>query len=274
MMKKPNSRRNLDIAILRAFGTEREALHARNLMANAIVGQMLPSGVIKGGSALSLRFGDKGTRFTSDLDTARSGEIGVFLDALGAKLEEGWEGFTGRIVPMTPASPKDVPPHYVMQPFEIKLSYNGKSWFTVRLEVGHNEIGDADEVEYGLADDVATLFEKVGLPCPDPSPLMPLHHQISQKLHGATEPGSRRAHDLIDLQIIVSGEKIDYKKTKQTCIRLFKYRQMQTWPPTVVEHEGWSELYQAQLRSDNVLTDIGEAVKWANDLIARISEAE
>lgn len=103
MMKKPNSRRNLDIAILRAFGTEREALHARNLMANAIVGQMLPSGVIKGGSALSLRFGDKGTRFTSDLDTARSGEIYDFLDALGAKLEEGWEGFTGRIAPMTPA---------------------------------------------------------------------------------------------------------------------------------------------------------------------------
>ena len=39
------------------------------------------------------------------------------------------------------------------QPSTGKLSYNGKSWLTVVLEVGHDEIGDADEVEYGLAED-------------------------------------------------------------------------------------------------------------------------
>lgn len=273
-MKKPNSRRNLDAAILRAFGTEREALHARNLMANAIVGQMLPNGVIKGGSALSLRFGDAGTRFTSDLDAARAEALDEFVERLGASLADGWEGFTGRVVALAPAHPKDVPPHYVMQPFEVKLSYNGKSWFTVRLEVGHNEIGDADVVEYGLAEDVAGLFEKVGLPCPGPSPLMPLHHQIAQKVHGATEPGSRRAHDLIDLQLIVGKGDVDYGKTKETCIRLFNYRQMQAWPPTVVENEGWDELYRSQLRSDDVLSSVDEAVGWANELIARICESK
>lgn len=60
-MKRPNSRRNLDASILRAFVTEQEVLHARNLMANAIVGQMLPNGAVKGGSALTLRFGDAKT---------------------------------------------------------------------------------------------------------------------------------------------------------------------------------------------------------------------
>lgn len=273
-MNRPNSRRNLDAAILRAFGTEREALHARNLMANAIVGQMLPNGVVKGGSALSLRFGDAGTRFTSDLDTARSENLDEFVEQLGESLAVGWEGFTGRIVALAPAHPKDVPPHYVMQPFEVKLSYNGKSWFTVRLEVGHDEIGDADVVEYGLADDVADLFEKIGLPRPGPSPLMPLHHQVAQKLHGATEPESRRAHDLIDLQLIVGKGDIDYGKTREACVRLFDYRRMQAWPPTVVENEGWDELYRSQLRSADVLQDVGAAVEWANDLIARICEVQ
>ena len=273
-MKKPNSRRNLDTAILRAFDTEQEAFHARNLMANAIVGQMLPNGVVKGGSALSLRFGDAGMRFASDLDAARVLELDEFIEQLGASLAAGWEGFTGRIVALTPAHPKDIPPHYVMQPFEVKLAYNGKSWFTVRLEVGHNEIGDADVVEYGLAKDIARLFEKVGLPCPGPSPLMPLHHQIAQKLHGATEPGSKRAHDLIDLQLIVSKGDVDYRKTKKACIRLFSYRQMQLWPPIVVENEQWDELYRAQVRYDNVLPNVGEAVKWANRLITRICEAD
>lgn len=31
---------------------------------------------------------------------------------------------------------------YVMQPCDVKLKYLGIPWFTVQLEVGHNEIGD------------------------------------------------------------------------------------------------------------------------------------
>lgn len=39
-------------------------------MALVVVGQMLPEGAIKGGTAMALRFG-LGTRFTQDLDAAR-----------------------------------------------------------------------------------------------------------------------------------------------------------------------------------------------------------
>lgn len=77
-----------------------------------------------------------------------------------------------------------------------KLSYNGKSWLTVVLEVGHDEIGDADEVEYGLAEDVAALFDAVGLPAPWPSPLMPLHYQIAQKLHAVSTLSGDRLSSL------------------------------------------------------------------------------
>lgn len=69
MVKKPNSRRNLDMAIRRAFGDDR-FVQMRTLIANTIVARMLPDGVIKGGSGLKMRLGDEGTRFASDLDTA------------------------------------------------------------------------------------------------------------------------------------------------------------------------------------------------------------
>lgn len=240
-------------------------------MANAIVGQLLPQGVIKGGTALKLRFGNSATRFTTDLDTARATELNDFLKDLEKRLETGWEGFTGHVVSRHPAHPKNVPPKYVMQPFDIKLQYKGKPWLTVPLEIGHNEIGDAEEVEYELADDVSAIFETVGLPIPQPSPLMPLHHQIAQKLHGVTEPNNERVHDLIDLQIITKMGHIDFTKTKNTCIRLFSYRKTQSWPPIVVKNEKWDELYQDQVEGLDVFPTVDEAVAWANNLINTIN---
>ena len=62
--------KNLDKAIEQAFGPGDSFLQTRTHIANAIVGQMLPAGVIKGGSSLKFRWGDKCTRFTNDLDTA------------------------------------------------------------------------------------------------------------------------------------------------------------------------------------------------------------
>ena len=106
-IKAPNSRRNLDEAIKRAFGAD--YLNARTAMANAIVGSLLPEGVVKGGSALKLRFGNAATRFTTDLDTARVHDTDSFIEALEDRLEEGWCGFTGHIVPRNPRIPKACP---------------------------------------------------------------------------------------------------------------------------------------------------------------------
>lgn len=58
MVKKPNSRRNLDMAIRRAFGDDR-FVQMRTLIANTIVARMLPDGVIKGGSGLKMRLGTR-----------------------------------------------------------------------------------------------------------------------------------------------------------------------------------------------------------------------
>ena len=70
MTKRPNSRVNLDRAIERIFGNYELTTEIRSIMANTIVGQMLPEGVVKGGSSLKLRYGNQCTRVTMDLDMA------------------------------------------------------------------------------------------------------------------------------------------------------------------------------------------------------------
>ena len=55
MIKRPNSRVNLDKAIERIFGKYEKSIEIRSIMANTIVGHMLPDAVVKGGSSLKLR---------------------------------------------------------------------------------------------------------------------------------------------------------------------------------------------------------------------------
>ncbi|MEE8722818.1 MAG: nucleotidyl transferase AbiEii/AbiGii toxin family protein [Eggerthellaceae bacterium] len=249
-VKRPNSRRNLDIAIERMAEEHADPLRIRAALAAAVVAQMIPSGVVKGGSALKLRFGSSQARFTRDLDAARTGDLDIFVEDLDAALREGWEGFTGHLVERSPAHPEGVEERYVMRPYDAKLSYNGKSWMTVPIEIGHNEIGDADEADMGIAPDICAMFEQLGFPAPEPAPLMPLHHQIAQKLHAASTPGSRRAHDLIDLQLIArnTGD-LNYELLRTTCVRLFAYRKQQDWPPVVAEGERGAKRIESQAKA-------------------------
>jgi hypothetical protein len=274
MTKRPNSMRHLDDAVRRACdGSVADFVRARTVMANAIVASMLPDGVVKGGSAIKMRFGDAATRFTADLDTATASDPDEYARLLGEALARGWEGFGGRVVLREPASPDGVPAEYVMRPYDVKLTFMGKPWCTVPLEVGHNEVGDADSVDWSDLSDAAALFAQVGLPAPGRAPLMPLDHQVAQKLHALTGAGDR-ARDLVDLQLIVSNAELDLAATRRVCERLFAYRRAQAWPPSVAPREGWEGLYAEQASELPVLQDLGEAVEWANDLVGRIAAAD
>ena len=55
--------------------------------------------------------------------------------------------------------------------------------------------------------------------------------------------------------------------------RLFKYRNRQPWPTTIVKGPLWESLYDAQKGALAVLPTCDEAVEWANQLIERISKA-
>lgn len=272
-MSMPNSRRNFDIAIERLAKDSDEAVRIRRTMANAIVGQLLPDGAVKGGSSLKLRFGDRATRFSRDLDTARASDIDDYVERLEDALASGWNGFTGKLVPGKSAKPKGVPTQYVMQPFEVKLSYNGKSWITVPLEVGHNEIGDADDPDILVPEDVSRIFVALGFPSLDPMPFMKLAHQVAQKLHALTEEGSERVHDLVDLQIIMREDAPDIADIKPLCIRLFSYRGMQQWPPRITAYPDWEMGYAAAAEGLDVL-DLDHAIVWGNDLIQKIDSID
>ena len=272
--KIPNSRRNLDISIDRIFGVEGNQFQVRTLIANTIIGQLLPKGVVKGGSALKLRYGDKTTRFTRDLDAARADELNIYIEQLDSALNNGWNGFTGRVVRKEPAKPKGIPGEYIMQPFEIKLAYKGKSWLTVPLEIGHDEIGDTEAYDHHISQEIVVLFEKLGFPAPKPVALLQTHHQIAQKLHALSTAESERAHDMIDLQVIIKNENVNYQLTKNVCKRLFDFRKQQVWPPIISKGDRWETLYESQIHGLDVLHGVEKAIIWTNDLIRAIDEAD
>lgn len=268
----PASVRSLEQRIRNLEGDDGLALRRRVGMALVVVGQMLPEGAVKGGSAMALRYG-RGTRFTRDLDAARVQSLARFRGDFEESLAAGWAGFTGRLIEKAAPRPADVPAAYVMQPFDVKLEYRGRSWCTVNFELGHNELGDAGEPEYKLAPDLARLFTEVGLQAPKPVPVMRADHQIAQKLHAASDVGSERARDLVDLQLLDHGEELDLTRVASTCTRLFEYRRQQEWPPTITAGNQWDTLYAEAADGLDVLADLDEAVRWANEFIQRIDAA-
>lgn len=78
----------------------------RTLMANSIVAQMLPDGVVKGGCAIKMRFGNVATRFTTDLDTATSTDPDVYAERLAAALAKDGRDSPGASCPAIRLSPK------------------------------------------------------------------------------------------------------------------------------------------------------------------------
>ena len=274
MKNAPNSKANLDRAIQRFAGDVLRANQLRNLMANSIVAQMIGEGVVKGGSGLKFRYGEKMTRVTLDLDTAWKTGLDEFLKDLNARLAAGWNGFYGEVIVRHQASPRGIPFEYVMQPCDVKLNYLGKAWYTVQLEVGLNVIGDADAYDMiDVPDVLSELFSFLVLPKPSPIPAMRLEYQIAQKLHGVSAPFSKRAHDLIDLQLIMANGQIDLQLVSELCNRLFIYRGGQEWPPNIVKGETWEATYNEQKGKLPVLQTVDEAVAWANELVARIDKA-
>lgn len=275
-MKRPVSCVNLNKAVIRLAGSG-DPVRLSRALANVVVGQLLPEGVVKGGSSLMFRYGGDATRYTRDLDTARAVELEEYRGRLARGLAAGWNGFAGRLVAVPQAHPKGVPGAYVMAPHDVKLDYLGKPWQTVRVEVGHNEIGDADEFEAYLPKELGDAFEALGFPRPRPLRVMKIAHQVAQKLHAVSEEGSERAHDLIDLQLMATRSDLDLRAIREKCVRLFAYRKRQAWPPVVAVGRDWASVYGAALETirepGGILPSVDEAVAWVNRLIAEIDSS-
>ena len=279
LVKPPRNEHELELRLVRMLGNDnRRMLVMRTMMANAIAGQFLPQGaILKGGGSLCFRFGSSFTRNTIDFDTTRRGDLDGFLTEFRRSLEAGWNGFSGQLIILPQASPKGVPFDYVMQPIDLKLQYKGQAWCTVNLEISHDEANATDECDMtSPPDDVLDVFQRLGFPIPNPIALITLEHQIAQKLHGASgiSEYNQRAHDLIDLQVIMQNKDIDLKKVHSICLHLFAQRKMQPWPTLITVKDRWSEIYNAQKLDLKVLEKVEDAVDWANELIMKIEAAK
>ena len=188
------------------------------------------------------------------------------------------ERFSANLIEIEPPRPTGIPGAYVMLPYDVNMKYLGRPWLTVRFEIGHNEIGDADEFEETLPDELAAMFELMDFPRPKPIHVMKLAYQVAQKLHAVSEEGSMRAHDLIDLQLICKNSDLDYADIKSKCVRLFNYRRRQQWPPTIAGNATWRSIYVAALDTiadkTGILPTLEEAIAWTNKLIARIDGSD
>ena len=105
--------------------------------------------------------------------------------------------------------------------------------------------------------------------------VMPLDHQIAQKLRAVSGFNSRRAHDLIDLQLILLYDEaiVDFAAVKRICERIFRHSNTPPWPTPISKGESWDSLYTAQIADLPVLQTTDEAVDWVNKLIKRIAES-
>jgi len=272
-VKPPHNVAFLERAIRRLASTNEESVRLRVMMANVIAGQFLEGAVMRGGGSLKLRYGEATTRFTMDFDAARNIGEDEFVERYNRRISAGWGDFGGRLVKVAKPHPRNISAEYVMQPFEVKLTYRQHPWCTVDLEVSYDEVGDADAYDVvALPDSILKLFGDLNLPQPQPVPLMKIAHQIAQKLHGVTDVRTVRVQDLIDLQLMMAHEEVDLKEVCGICRRLFANRKLQPWPSRVEPTKGWALAYAETKAQLPVLATIDEAVSWVNDLIARIEK--
>lgn len=239
-------------------------------VAQVVVAQLLPGGAVKGGAGLKLRLGDSFARDSRDLDTAVREDVDAFVTGLAGALETGWDDFTGHIVPEAPPTPVGVPVGYVMRPFTIKLRYHGKAFLSLPLEIGYDEL-DAigGSLDHHLSADVLSLFAELGLATPAPVPLLPAALQIAQKIHACSAPGSERAHDLVDLQLLAPDT--DDAEVAEAVQRLFAFRRAHAFPDRVVPGAGWDTRYTDAATGLDVHPTLDGAVLWTNLYLRRLA---
>jgi hypothetical protein len=188
--------------------------------------------------------------------------------------------FHGTIAERQKAEPEGVPEQYVLQPYSINLLYKGSKWpHTISFELSRDELDSTASPEYDISADTLELFEALGLPAPEPVPLVPIIHQMAQKLHAITLPESERAHDLIDLQLMHSTRSVDLTELAATTKRLFAFRQTHPWPAIVRPTGTWNDLYQAARdgmdptspHAETVAESDQAAVDWANSLLTDLA---
>lgn len=279
----PTNLRSLDARLRNhCDATGRNFSRARRHVGALIVANLLRGSetVVKGGRNLEIRYGLAATRASTDVDVVRVQALEELLDHLEGVLDDGWAGFTGRVVDKGEIR-APVPVHYRPHRLDVKLAFEGRSFGTVQIEAAVEEAGGVQTTDTVESADGPAIFAAVGLPDPGPVTVLTLPMQVAQKLHACTAPDTDdwindRAHDLVDLQLIdLDLDASQLPEVRAACERLFRARSGHDWPPAVTARDDWSGRYDEErvdVRAD-VRGTLDEAVDWANGFITRIATA-
>lgn len=271
----------------------------RRMLCTLIVTQMLPEAVaVKGGMGVKLRMGERGTRATADLDVSSRQRGEEFEEAFRARLGQGWGAvpaskgwlskdphapdrvaFTAALKPQRLHDPGLVRPEYVMHPYRVTLSFLGREWAGLDVEVSDPEIEPFAHARRAVDSELIELSGRFGFGNLRPVELIDLEYQIAQKVHALTDPGYARAHDLVDLQLLWDAGPV-LTTLRDYCVRTFAFRRAQEWPPLPLRvMDGWEPAYREAREetevggSSPVLAGIDPARTWFEQVIALIDTA-
>lgn len=224
-----------------------------------------PLFVLKGGAAMELRLGLT-ARASKDYDAAFRARAEDMLDTLDRALADDWQAFQ-----LQRTEPERIGNTHALR-IAIRLSYKGRSWGTVQLEVAPAEGSAGHEIDRVPA----RPLDPVQLDGPDRIACVSVRYQIAQKLHACTEVYANgrendRFRDLIDLQLLRDLLDDDaLPAVREACIEIFELRGKHAWTPTVTVWPSWPAGFAAMAREIEFHTDDVDVA--AEDLRAFIVE--
>lgn len=229
-----------------------------------------PLFLLKGGAAMELRL-QLEARTTKDIDTVFRESMASMLVRLDEGLQAGWGDFTFERTEPEPI--KDTRSVRV----SIKLSYRGKRWGTVPLEVAPAEGKSGTDIE----DLDAIRIGQFGLEGPERVACLGIRYQIAQKIHACTEPPPKgqdeniRFHDPLDLILLRDlVPDVGWPAVRAACIDTFETRAKHAWPPELVVYPSWPASFAALAEEQGFeIIDVEEAVRQVREMIARIDAA-
>lgn len=228
-----------------------------------------PLFALKGGAAMELRLGIA-ARASKDYDAAFRDRAERMLDVLDEALSGDWQGFQLRRT-----EPVSIGTTHAMR-MDIRLSYKGKPWGTVQLEVAPAEGAAGREIDRVLA----YSLDPVQVAGPERIACVSLRYQIAQKIHACTEVfesgrENDRFRDLVDLQLLrgLLGQDA-LPAVREACVEIFDLRRKHAWPPEVTVYQSWRDPFAAMAGEIGFYTeDLDVAATDLRDFISEIDGA-
>jgi hypothetical protein len=158
----------------------------------------------------------------------------------------------------------------------LRLSYKGRSWGSVMLELAPVEGNMGTEL-----DRIAGVqMDALQVPVPETVNCVSLRYPVAQKLHACTEvfddgPENDPFRDVMDILLVEDLlSDVGLAHVRDACVDILAVRDKHTWPPELTIYGSWRAPF-AQLARENgfMPEDIDEAAAELRNLISDIDAA-